>query len=618
MAFLSGIQKIWHERLRFAPVTLPRLNFANPLNWWQALHEKFPARFKRSEFRITLMAALAGAVAGLCVSIMSQIVLFAHHVIFLVNSHTGISGTQAITPLRTFLGPALGGIVFGLSLLLHSKWRARLPVDPIEANALHGGRMSVRDSLAVAGQNIISNGCGASVGLEAGYTQIGAGFASNIGRYFQVRRSDLRILVGCGAAGAIAAAFDAPLAGAAYAFELVIGVYTIPALAPVAVAAFMGDMVAKGLSHPPFVVAVSIQNISFANYPLAIVLGALCALVGIILMRLVTFVEQSVRQPWLPPLARPILGGCAVGSFGLYSTQVLSAGHGALHLLRDIPQTGLVLATILVLKCFASAVSIGTGFRGGLFFASLFIGGLLGKLFAIGLATAGFMPDEAMSLFIVTGMASMAAAVIGAPLTMIVLALEVTGVLSLTGVVMLSVLVASLTTREFFGYSFATWRFHLRGESIRSAQDVGWIRSLTVDTLMWRDVPMAACAMRLADFRTAFPLGSFRQVVALGEDQSYAGLIDVARAHGSELDELSEVLVMDDLTALPHEKLLPKMTAREAADLFDHANTDLLAVVESQEQPKVIGLLSEAYMLRRYAAELERSRREALGEAVEG
>mgnify|MGYP000571285097 FL=1 len=101
-------------------------------------------------------------------------------------------------------------------------------------------------------------------------------------------------------------------------------------------------------------------------------------------------------------------------------------------------------------------------------------------------------------------------------------------------------------------------------------------------------------------------------------DQSYAGLIDVARAHGSELDELSDVLVMDDLTALPHEKLLPKMTAREAADLFDHANTDLLAVVESPEQPRVIGLLSEAYMLRRYAAELERSRREALGEAVEG
>ncbi len=618
MVSISGFKKIWSEKARQDLENPARPYVIAPAKWLGAFRAGIPARFKRSEFRITLIAMVAGGIAGLCVSVMSQIVLFAHHVIFLVSSNTDISGTQAITPLRTFLGPALGGIVFGLSLLLQSKWRPRLPVDPIEANALHGGRMSVRDSLAVAGQNLISNGCGASVGLEAGYTQIGAGFASNIGRYFEMRRSDLRILVGCGAAGAIAAAFDAPLAGAAYAFELVIGVYTIPALAPVAVAAFMGDMVAKGLSHPPFVVAVSIQNIGFSNYPLAVVLGALSALVGIVLMRLVTFVEQSVRQRWLPPLARPILGGCAVGSFGLYSTQVLSAGHGALHLLRDIPQTALVLGTILVLKCFASAVCIGTGFRGGLFFASLFIGGLLGKLFAIGLASIGYMPDEAMSLFIVTGMASLAAAVIGAPLTMIVLALEVTGVLSLTGVVMLSVLVASLTTREFFGYSFATWRFHLRGESIRSAQDIGWIRSLTVDTLMWRDVPMAARAMRLGDFRMAFPLGSFRQVVALDEDQTYAGLIDVARAHGSELDELSDVLVVDDLTTLANQKLLPKMTAREAADAFDVANTDLLAVVESQDQPKVIGLLSEAYMLRRYAAELERSRREALGEAVDG
>lgn len=598
------------QKLRFKT---SQLLLPNPI-WLEHIR----ARFKRSEIRITLVAALAGMVAGLCVSLMSAAVRFAHHVIFLVNSFTGVSGTPDIAPLRVFLGPALGGMVFGLSLLIHARWRARVPVDPIEANALHGGRMSLRDSLALAAQNLISNGCGASVGLEAGYTQIGAGFASSIGRYFQLKRGDLRILVGCGAAGAIAAAFDAPLAGAAYAFELVIGVYTIPALAPVAVAAFMGDMVAKGLGNPPFVVAVSIQNIAFADYPLALVLGILAALVGIGLMRLVTFIEQTVHQKWLPPLARPLLGGCVVGSLGLYSTQILSAGHGALHTLGHIPQTWLVLSCILLLKCCASAVSIGTGFRGGLFFASLFIGGLLGKLFAIGLAGLGFAPEEAMSLFIVTGMASLAAAVIGAPLTMIVLALEVTGALSLTGVVMLAVLVASLTAREFFGYSFATWRFHLRGESIRGAQDIGWIRSLTVDSLMWRDVPMSLQSMRMSDFRKAFPLGSHRHVVAVDESQNYSGLLDVARAHGPELDELVDILLVADVAEAGPEKLYPKMNAREAAEAFDHANTDILVVVDSEQNPRVIGLLSEAHMLRRYAAELDRNRREALGETSEG
>ena len=110
-------------------------------------------------------------------------------------------------------------------------------VDPIEANALHGGRLSLNDSLIIAAQNLISNGFGASVGLEAGYTQLASGLASKIGLSLQLRRSDLRILVGCGAAGAIAAAFNAPLTGSFYAFELIIGSYTILSLAPVVVSA---------------------------------------------------------------------------------------------------------------------------------------------------------------------------------------------------------------------------------------------------------------------------------------------------------------------------------------------------------------------------------------------
>ena len=117
------------------------------------------------------------------------------------------------------------------------------PVDPIEANALHGGRMSIRDSLIVALQTIVSNGFGASVGLEAGYTQMVAGIASRLGINFRLRRADLRMLVGCGAAGAIAAAFGAPLTGAFYGFELIIGTYTAATLAPVLTASIVGVLV---------------------------------------------------------------------------------------------------------------------------------------------------------------------------------------------------------------------------------------------------------------------------------------------------------------------------------------------------------------------------------------
>ena len=597
---------------KLSPTTaLPSRGLFSP---YHASWLKLRSQFQYSDFKLTFYAALAGMMAGFFVSVMSGIVRVLHHIIFNVSSFTGVSGAVAIDPLRVFLGPALGGIFVGLTILAHSRWRKRAIIDPIEANALHGGRMSFTDSLILAFHNVLSNGVGASIGLEAGYSQIGAGFASRFGQYIQLRRADLRILVGCGAAGAIGAAFDAPLAGAAYAFELVVGVYTIGALAPVAIAAFMGNIIAQMLDHPSFVVAINVQNVSLPNYPLAIALGGLCALAGIGLMRLVTFVETAVRQPWLPPVLRPVLGGCVVGSLGQISPQILSAGHGALHILSHISQSWQILLLIFFLKSLASAVSIGTGFRGGLFFASLFLGGLLGKLYALGLGGLGFAPDETLSLFIIAGMSGLAAAIIGAPLTMILLALEVTGSSNITGIILLTVVTSSLTARAFFGYSFATWRFHLRGETIRSPQDVSWIRSLTIASLMRRDVPMITHNVVLSSFRQTYPLGSHRHVVATDEALHYTGLVDVAQAHSADLDELADILIMDDLAEMRTAILLPEMNARDAAVVFEQANAEVLVVVADKYDPSVIGMVSQAYMMRRYAHELERFRRDALGE----
>ena len=112
-----------------------------------------------------------------------------------------LSAVDHVTPLMALSTPVLGGLAIGLIELWRRHRNARIPVDPVEANALRGGRMSLRDSVVVSLQTLISNGCGASVGLEAGYTQIGAGLASRIGIVLRLRRSDLRIMVGCGAAG---------------------------------------------------------------------------------------------------------------------------------------------------------------------------------------------------------------------------------------------------------------------------------------------------------------------------------------------------------------------------------------------------------------------------------
>src|SRR6267378_3041386 len=185
------------------------------------------------ETSLVALAALVGAVGGLVVVAMSAAVEGLHALLFNLEMGDRLSSQFRIDPLRALLVPSLGGLLLGLAFLLLQRWRPAREIDPIEANALHGGRMSFRGSLIVALQTVWSSGVGASVGLEAGYTQLASGIGSWFGRVFHLRRNDMRLLVGCGAAGAIAGAFGAPFAGAFYAFELIIGGYTAATLVPV-------------------------------------------------------------------------------------------------------------------------------------------------------------------------------------------------------------------------------------------------------------------------------------------------------------------------------------------------------------------------------------------------
>src|SRR6185503_3883555 len=166
-----------------------------------------------------------------------------------------------------------------------------------------------------------------------------------------------------------------------------------------------------------------------------------------------------------------------------------------------------------VVKIIASSVSLGFGFRGGLFFASLFIGSLVGQLFAGALARINGVPPIDPSDAALIGMAAMAVAIIGAPMTMSLLVLETTHDFALTGVAVTAGLCASTVVREAFGFSFSTWRMHTRGQTIRSARDVGWIRNLTVGKMMQRTVETVPGSMGLAEFRRRFPLGSITNVV---------------------------------------------------------------------------------------------------------
>ena len=598
------------QRLRGGGPTIGR--HTRPFGDW-VLHvpQRLRALVRADEIWLVVLAAVLGVFGGLSVAAMSWFTQAMHRVLFALGPAERLSGQVDVAAWRAILMPTAGGLLMGLSAIAVARWWPRRAVDPIEANALYGGRMSLRDSLILVGQTMLSNGSGASVGLEAGYAQIGSALASRIGQAFRVRRNDLRVLVGCGAAAAIAAGFDAPLTSAFYAYELVIGTYSLATLAPVVVSAICGVSLVRMLIPDQYGFDVQVPTaIDPTAYLPILALGMICALGGIAIMRGVTLTEAAFRRSGVPVWARPVIGGIVVGLLALLTPQVLSSGHAALQVGLDAPYAVPQIAMLIVLKAVASAVSIGAGFRGGLFFASLFLGALLGKLFAAFLAMVTATTAVPAVVYAIVGMSALAVAVVGGPLTMAFLALESTGSLPMTVAVLTASVISAITVRRTFGYSFATWRFHLRGEAIRSAVDVGWMRSLTVGRMMRRDVRTVRTDAPLATFRRDFPLGATARVVVVDESGRYAGIVLLAEAHAADCKA-------ETLASLLHHQtdvLLPPMTIKDAVAMFEAAESDALAVLDGRETRRVIGLLTEQHALRRYSEELDRRRRELSGE----
>ena len=564
---------------------------------------------------LILLAGVLGLGAGLSVVMLRVSVTAIHSALFGIPWGGHLSDGFSLDWWQVVFVPCVGGLVVGGAAWVIKRRRPRETVDAIEANALFGGRMSLTDSLNLALLTVLSGGCGASVGLEAAYTQVGAGLCSNVGSRLSLRRDDMRTLVGCGAAAAIAAAFDAPLAGAFYAFELIIGNYSIGNLAPVLLAALSGTFVAREFLGEDLAFATSrAVHLTTTDYLLFVPEGLGAAGLGMIVMQGVTATEQWMRRQAIPPWVRPPIGGLVVGIVALIYPRVLGSGHGGivanLHFTFDLPY----LCGLVAAKIAASAISIGVGFRGGLFSSSLFLGTLFGGAVVMSLNVVAPSFDADPLVYTLVGMGAVGAAIVGAPITMILLVLESTRDFAATVGVTVGVIAATVAVRRWFGYSFATWRFHLRGLKITGAEDIGWIDSLTIGRVMRRDGKTVPTEMSVAAMRKAFPPGAIPQLFAT-EDGRLVGTIDPADLWAPDLGGIPEEVSAADLMLPVEATLLATDNLQSSLKKFSEAKLEILPVVEDPDGLQLIGYLTEAEALKSYSRELERHRSDTIGEA---
>jgi CIC family chloride channel protein len=566
--------------------------------------------FVRSrETGVVAVAIAIGLISGVLVATISQLSGVAHALLFDIPFDAHLSATGVISWQRTLLIPTLGGAILAIIAAVFAGRLKGQFADAIEANALYGGRVAMRGSLLISIQTLLSNGFGGSVGLEAGYTQICAAFSSQIGKRLAARRSDMRLLVACGAAGAISAAFSAPLAGAFYAFEVVLGAYTSAGLVPVIASAVAAWLVARHLTHQAFLMVPGFPSpVSVEMIGQTVLIGIISAFASMIAMLAVAFSERCFqRLSIFNGFLRPVLGGALLGSLALLTPTVLGAGHGAMQILLVSNPPWLLLTTTIILKMLASAISLGSGFRGGLFFASLLLGALLGQLYSTVLSvpfpTLALQPGTAA----IAALAAFGTGVLGAPFSMVCLALEITGDFSVTVGAVVASSVSALLVRELFGYSFATWRFHLRGEVIRGPQDVGWVQQLSATSLMRSDFESAPSTMPIAEAQKLFSPAQVRQIVLRAPNGTYAGMVSSADLHSiATIDNLP----LATLAQQNEEFLLPHATIREIMTAFERTEADVLVVIDRPEHRAAIGTVSEAHVLRTYGEELERRNQE--------
>lgn len=438
---------------------------------------------------ITVLAAVTGVVAGYAaIGFYLGIGALLELIYGLTEADlaTGAKGLPAWHILAALVG---GGLVVGQLLRLIPKHQARGVPNVIEAAALHNGRLGLKSGLASAVTTVVSLGSGASMGREGPVVHLGATLASGITRALQLNPSAARTLLGCGVAAAVAASFNAPIAGVFFALEVIIGHYALHTFAPIVIAAIAGTLVSRAhLGNFPAFHTTDYVIASFWEFPAFFLLGIVASFVAIAFMSGLNWGDQLRMQLGkIPFWLQPALAGLFVGIIALWYPEVLSVGYEATSKALNGEYGFELLLSLMVAKMAATIISYSGRFGGGVFSPSLFLGAMVGGAF--GIVAAAIFPALASTpgLYAVVGMGAVASAVLGAPISTMLIVFEITGDYNVTIAVMIASAISSMVTSAFFERSFFLMQLANRGVRLEGGKATYLLKSARVADHMTRD-----------------------------------------------------------------------------------------------------------------------------------
>jgi chloride channel protein, CIC family len=577
-------------------------------------------RFGRNDqVVLSVLAVVTGAAAGGAAIAFRDAIGGIQWLAYGFSGENVASMAAALPWWQLLLVPTVGGLLIGLFIRYFIPGgRPQSVAHVIEASALHDARMSLTVGIRAALASAASIGVGASVGREGPVVHLGASLGSWVAKRLHLGRVLARTLLGCGVAAGIAASFNAPIAGTFFALEVVVGHYALSAFAPIVIASVTGTLISRARygDYPAFILPDTWTIASFWEFPGFAVRGLVSALAAIIFMWSIIFTEDTVAKLPVPTWARPAMAGLMVGLIALVFPQVLGVGYEATDAaLSDSYPLWLLLA-LIVAKTAATAISLGCGFAGGVFSPALFIGAMVGGAYGI-IATQAFPElSSGHGAYTMIGMGAVAGAVLGAPISTILMIFELTNDYELTIAVMLATVIASVVTQQVHKQSFFTWQLERRGVTIRGGHQTGLLRRVKVASVMDHRFSSVSPETPIAQVRLKLQAAPWGELYVLDEDGGLCGVIAYADLHEAAFDTSHDSeLIADNLARDVPAVLVLGDDLETAVKAFNITGEPHIPVVADKKSLVMRGLAHEHEVMLAYQRALNQARAEERGEA---
>ncbi|MBD3225754.1 MAG: CBS domain-containing protein [Caldithrix sp.] len=491
--------------------------------------------------------------------------------------------------------PTLGGLAVGLIIQFYSKEAKGHGVPEVmEAIALRNGIIRARVVLAKLFSSALYIAAGGSVGREGPVIQIGSAVGSTLGQFFKVNPKRMRIFVACGAASGIAAAFNAPVAGALFAVEIILGDFAVAQFSPIVLSSVAATVVSRHYhgDFPAFVVPAYqlVSPFELVNY---LILGFLAGLVALLFIKVLYASEDYFDNMKLPQFAKGALGGIGIGLIGLYFPHIFGVGYDTM----DMALSGqfvwhLALALVFV-KIIATSISLGSGGSGGIFAPSLFLGGMLGVAF--GNMVHYLFPDwtAASGAYALVAMGGVVGAATRGPITAILIIFEMTSDYKIILPLMITTIIATLLANRLHKESIYTLKLVRRGINLFGGRELNVLRSLSVSSVIKQSIELVHENTPFPDILKKLSNTTHNHVYVVDDQHKLTGVISMQEIRQTimDYDTLKYLLIARDV-AKPH-----VITVRDSDNLdkvmkaFGRTGLEELPVIASNGDQEIIGTI---------------------------